>query len=275
MSPVLRPLSAVKKNSESVVNNIPEQIVPEVVSEIVIPSLVTDVDNNLTEITEGVVNSGVAHASTEQAEVVVPTSQEEIIKEETVEEEITEEEQSKEEKKEEKISAVLQEILDRKIDKAIISAEASLGNLVPLEVTKTEESINITPPLSEAIVLPVTSDVTAPTQDISPEIVKAPGQEIHISAPVQVESPVVNQVTITPEVMNHPVVSNINVIPVHVTTQEILPVITSVEQTTLPVTNPVNPLPVQQLSAVSAQLAVPEQKIHWFDRLFGSVPKTP
>lgn len=108
-------------------------------------------------------------------------------------------------------------------------------------------------------------------QNVPVEIIKTPGQEIHIPLPVQAVDQPSNQTTVTPVVTPPSVVSNINVIPVHVTTQEALPVVASVEQNTLPVA----PLPLQQNQTTSVQVAVPEQKVHWFDRLFGSVPKSP
>lgn len=238
MSSVLRPNSFIKRSTEGECKEI-EQSVP------------VDIPASTLPETEHIVD---VHTPTETIEEQLPAPEPSPT---LVNEEVA---------KEEKISAVLQEILERKIDKAITNAEASLET-TPLTNQVTQEGVDVKSQPS-----PISTTVSNQVQNIPIEIVKTPGQEIHIPVQVTVPSPVA--AAVAPLTEPFPVVSNINVIPVNVTQSEVLPVVTNIEQTTLPVANPVNSLPVQQSSA-PAQLIAPEQKIHWFDRLFGSTPKTP
>jgi hypothetical protein len=149
--------------------------------------------------------------------------------------------------KDEKISSVLQEILERKIDKAIEGAEATLATTQP-EIIPVEAPVEVV--------------VTPQVVSVQP-VVNTAGQEIHIPTPAEEIHPsldvVTNAVTL-PEVEVLPTVQTVNVIPINVVSSEV---------TTMP------NIPPQAITTetVEAVPALPP-KIHWFDKLFGSGPKS-
>jgi hypothetical protein len=176
--------------------------------------------------------------------------------------------------KDAKISAVLQEILDRKIDKAIISAESSLATVIPNTLVSTQEEVNVPVVTSPQDVVPTVSvGDTMLVQSVPVEVVKTPGQEIHIPVVTQTTLPENGQITTSSEAVVSPVVSDVNVIPVHIATEVATPVVTP-EQIAIPVTASPTPLTAQP-AQVTPAAAPSEKKVHWFDKLFGSAPKNP
>lgn len=150
---------------------------------------------------------------------------------------------------EEKISHALQEILNRKIDKAIVSAESALGApLAPLAV---------------------------PPVQTTQEIIKTPGQEIAVPIIVGNISPA-SEIGKVPQV-TPPIVE--------VTQQQIPQTVVSEQQvqvqaqptvvTTVPVQSAQQVVPIPPSQATTLNMGPAPAKVHWFDKLFGSAPKTP
>jgi hypothetical protein len=177
--------------------------------------------------------------------------------------------------KDEKISAALQEILNRKIEKAIVSAEAIIEaeKVVPtptLQVTTPPvvEVAEVAPLVREIVPMKQMPEIMNQVQIIPPHIITTlPGQEIRIPKP---QGEISSIITIPEKLEEVPVPSvttsplqNVNVIPVHIAVPEVasapLPLPPVVEQSIF------SPRPIEDTPP----------KVHWFDKLFGSTPKTP
>jgi hypothetical protein len=175
---------------------------------------------------------------------------------------------------EEKISHALQEILNRKIDKAIVSAESALeAPHIQTETVKVEAQI--VTPLEQHTVTPVPV-IHSPGSFVTPtETVKAPGQEIKApvaieSAPLIPQNKEVTQVT-TPivEVVQQPIAQNVVSEPqAQIQTQPIV-------VTTAPVQTPPQTVAIPPRQASTLSMGPAPAKVHWFDKLFGSAPKNP
>lgn len=253
MSSVLRPFVATKKSNEEITNSAPTMIKEEVS-----PASTIVVEPVISVEPVKVVDEVISNEST-------PNSEDET-------------------KKEEKISAVLQELLDRKISKAIEGAEASLVTSqpeiivepsIPTPVVTEEVMPEISVPTPEP--LPISEPVSVlATLPVSQEVLPILGQEIHVPAPVVEALPstlvVEESLTVAPA-STIPVVEKGNMIPINVVPQEVVaaPVIPA-EAVTVATNIPVQAV-VQATTTPVAAVAQP--KIHWFDRLFGSTPTSP
>lgn len=271
MSSVLRPFTIIKKSNVEIIDN-----------------------NNSAEVTKEVVENIVAQIDSTPVVEAIQNTQEEVITEAPPSTEI-------DSKNEEKISSVLQELLDRKIDKTIESAEAVLSQVEapvsPVAVNepqdnsheiKMAEEVNSLAteqtPLTEDTVDQILAQSHTETvhgtsfaaQDISIEqeqvmsvessvpqqVTTVTGQEIHLPVEQQELLPstsVREEAVALTQVSSLPTIGQGNAILINVVPQEIIP-ITGAGEGVITVSNPV---PV---------VAVAEQKVHWFDRLFGSVP---
>lgn len=244
MSPVLRPFVATKKSNDEITNSVPVMI-KEDVNPIATSTVITEPVISVEPVK--VVDEVTSNES-------IPSSEDET-------------------KKEEKISAVLQELLDRKISKAIEGAEASLVTSQPEIIVEpsiptpvvTEEvmpEINVTTPE----LLPISEPEPVPLAvHVPQEVVPILGQEIHVPAPVVEVLPstlvVEESMTVAPT-STLPVVEKGNMIPINVVPQEV-------------VVAPVVPVEAVVVTTNVPVAAVAQPKIHWFDKLFGSAPKTP
>lgn len=269
MSPVLRPGRVTSKVNEGIINN--SEIVAHTEEVLPVPSSIVEpvVSIALEEVLSTPSPLEEISMPSEPNEILPVSQEEEVHQEIKAEEEIKEQE---EEKKEEKISAVLQELLDRKISKAIEGAEASLATSQP-EIS-TESSLPVpnvgTELVSEVSVpmpLPVSEPVAAPIPTpASQEVLPILGQEIHISTPVVNVLPstlvVEESLTVAPP-STLPSVEKGNMIPINTVPQEV-------------VVAPVIPVEAVAITTnVPVVAAVTEPTVHWFDKLFGSAPKTP
>lgn len=271
MSSVLRPFTIIKKANVEIIDN-----------------------NNSAEATKEVVDNVIAQIDSTPVVEPIQNTQEEVTVEALPSTEV-------DSKNEEKISSVLQELLDRKIDKTIESAEAVLAQVEapvsPVAVNEPQDNSHeikmveeVNSPATEQT--PLTEDTVDQTlvqshtetvhdtsfavQDISIEqeqmmpvessvpqqVTTVTGQEIHLPVEQQELLPstsVHEEAIVLTQVSSLPTVAQGNAIPINVVPQEIIPA-TGVGEGVITVSDPV---PVA---------AVAEQKVHWFDRLFGSVP---
>lgn len=270
MSSVLRPFTIIKKSNVEIIDN-----------------------NNSAEVAKEVVENIVAQIDSAPVVELIQNTQEEVA-------EVLPSIEA-DSKNEEKISSVLQELLDRKIDKTIESAEAVLAQVEapvsPVAVNEPQDNLHeikmveeVNSPATEQA--PLTEGTVDQTlaqshtetvhgtsfaaQDISIEqeqmtpaessipqqVTTVTGQEIHL--PVEQEellpsTSVREEAIVLTQVSSLPTVAQGNAIPITLTPQEIIPA-TGAGEGVITVSDPV---PVA---------AVAEQKVHWFDRLFGSVP---
>lgn len=268
MSPVLRPGRVTSKVNEGIINN--SEIVAHTEEVLPVPSSIVEPVSSiaLEEALPTLLSLEEISMPSEPKEILPAPQEEEVHQEIKAEEEIKEQE---EEKKEEKISAVLQELLDRKISNAIKGAEASLATSQP-EISA-EFSVPVpnvgTELVSEVSVpkpLPVSEPLAAPIPTpASQEVMPILGQEIHISTPVVNVLPSTliaeESLTVAPP-STLPAVEKGNMIPINTVPQEV-------------VVAPVVPVEAVAITTNVPVAAVTEPTVHWFDKLFGSAPKTP